>query len=114
MADGLVAPVTSACVSLLMQRSACNNKQQGAAQISVPDGLRGGRENKHYKKPARARAAFNKEQAHSSGWSLESSPAAVGLEGSTINPSKRRSCTLVDVTPGTLSCSQRLMDGERT
>ena len=111
--DGLVAPVTFACVSLLMQRSACNNKQQGAAQISVPDGLRGGRENKHYKQPARARAAFNKEQAHSSGRSLECSPAAVGLEGSTINPSKRRSCTSVDITPGTLSCSQRLMNGER-
>ena len=109
MPDGLVAPVTFACVSLLMQRSACNNKQQGAAQISVPDG----RENKRYKKPAQARAVFNKEQAHSSGRSLECSPAAAGLEGSTISPSKRRSCTLVDVTPGTLSCSQRLMNGER-
>lgn len=44
LADVLVAPVTIACVSLLMQSSDCNNKQQGAAQVSVPDGLHGGRD----------------------------------------------------------------------
>lgn len=64
---------------------------------------------KHYKKPAQVRTSFNKELAHPSAWSLESSsPAAEGLEGSMINPSKRRSCTLVDITWGILSCSRRV------
>lgn len=43
MADVLVAPVTFACDSHSLQSSDCNNKQQGAVTISVPDRFRSGR-----------------------------------------------------------------------